>query len=171
MPTGLVSPPVAPDLPPDPAEVVEPPPPVAGVVVVVVVVVEVSLSSSSVSCDSSAAREDWADDNDSLREVVSRVPRTCPAATCWPTVTGTDATCPDTWNEADASLTGSTVPTRSWLFAIDARTTLVMRYPEFPELLIAYAVAPPATRTISVMTVTTVIRRREPPRRLRATPR
>ena len=54
-----------------------------------------------------------ADETVSLSAVVSSVPRVCPAVTCWPGVTVTVATWPATWNEAAASLTGSTLPTTS----------------------------------------------------------
>ena len=72
---------------------------------------EDSLVSSSVSFASSALTVDWADDTASLSDVVSRVPRVWPAVTCWPTAAVTVATWPATWKAAEASLTGSTVPT------------------------------------------------------------
>jgi hypothetical protein len=114
--------PVPPDLVPDGDEVL------AGVVVVVVVVdVDVSASSSSVSCASSDATVESADDTASLSDVVSSVASDSPAVTCSPTAAVTVATWPATWNEADALLTGSTVPTASWVWAIDARVTLAIR--------------------------------------------
>ena len=86
-----------------------------------------SLSSSSTSFASSAARVDSADETASLSAVVSSVPRVCPAVTCWPAVTLTVATCPDTWNEAEASLTGSTLPTTVMEVPMSARVTVASR--------------------------------------------
>jgi hypothetical protein len=123
------------------------------VVGAVVVVVEVSLSSSSVSCASSDETVDCAEDTASDSEVVSSVPSDSPAVTCSPTVAVTVATWPATWNEAVALLTGSTVPTTSWVWAIDARVTTPIRYPESPEPLTAQAVAPPIARTATITTV------------------
>ena len=77
--------------------------------------VDVCAASSSASLAVSAFTVDCAEETDSFSAVASRVPRVCPAVTCWPTLTATDATCPATWNDADASLTGSTVPTRARL--------------------------------------------------------
>ena len=85
------------------------------------------LSSSSVSLASSAATVDWADDTDSLSAVVSSVPSVCPAVTTWPGVTATVATFPATWNEAEASFTGSTVPTTLSVVPMSARVTVAVR--------------------------------------------
>jgi len=117
--------PLPPDLPPAGDE----DPVLAGVVVgvVVVVVVEVWLSSSAVSWASSDATEDSADDTASASDVVSSVPSDSPAVTCSPTVAVTVATWPATWKEAEALVTGSTVPTTSWLSSIVARVTLAIR--------------------------------------------
>ena len=68
-------------------------------------------SSSSTSLASSALSVDCADDTDSLKAVVSSVPSVSPAVTCSPGVAVRVATCPPTWKEAAASLTGSTFPT------------------------------------------------------------
>ena len=95
---------------------------------VVVVVVELDwLSSSSTSLASSAATVDCADETDSLRAVVSSVPRVCPAVTTCPGVTVTVATWPSTWKAAEASATGSTVPTTSSVVPMSARVTVAMR--------------------------------------------
>ena len=90
-------------------------------------VVEDSPLSSCASFASSAFSVDCADDTDSLSAVVSRVPRDWPAVTCWPTVAATVATLPATWNEAEASLTGSTVPTTVMLCPMSARVTEAVR--------------------------------------------
>ena len=82
----------------------EPPPFEAGVVVVVVVeeafedgLVEVDwLDSSWASFASSALTVDWSEETVSLSDVVSSVPRDCPAVTCWPTAAVTAATLPAT---------------------------------------------------------------------------
>src|ERR1039458_425869 len=112
-------------------------PPLDGDVVVVVVgvddadgVVDVEedwLLSSCVSFASSELRVDCAEETDSLSDVVSSVPIDCPAVTCWPTVAVTVATWPATWKEAEASLTGSTVPTMVMLCPMSARVTVAIR--------------------------------------------
>jgi hypothetical protein len=96
-------------------------------VVDVGVALEVWLSSSSVNFALSDSRVDWAEETDSLSAVGSSEARTWPTVTCSPTVTLTLATCPATWNDAVASLTGSTVPTTSRLSPTDVRTTVAMR--------------------------------------------
>ena len=70
---------------------------------------------------------DCAEETDSLSAVVSRVPSDSPAVTCWPTVADTVATLPATWNEAEASFTGSTVPTTVMLCPMFVRVTEAVR--------------------------------------------
>ena len=67
--------------------------------------------------DSSEARVAWAEANEAWAsmtavwsELGSRVARTCPAATCWPTDTSTVPTVPATANTRSACCTGVTVP-------------------------------------------------------------
>src|ERR1700719_4706659 len=69
------------------------------------------LFSSCTSFSSSALSVDCAEETASLNAVASSVPNDCPAMTCSPTVAAIVATFPATWNEAEASLTGCTVPT------------------------------------------------------------
>ena len=70
---------------------------------------------------------DSAEETDSVRAVVSRVPSDWPAVTCWPTAASSVATLPETWNETEASLTGSTVPTTVMLWPMSARVTSAIR--------------------------------------------
>ena len=101
------------------------------------------LLSSWASFASSALTVDCAEETDSLSAVVSRVPSVCPAVTCWPTAAVTVATWPATWNEAEASLTGSTVPTTVMVCPMFVRVTEAVRKPEFPPPVSAHAAAPP----------------------------
>ena len=59
--------------------------------------------------------------------VVWSVPNVWPAVTCWPGVTATVATWPATWNEAAASLTGSTLPTTVMDVPMSALVTVASR--------------------------------------------
>ena len=86
-----------------------------------------SFSSSSTSFAWSAASVDSADETASLSAVVWSVPSVCPAVTCWPGVTLTVATWPATWNEAAASLTGSTLPTTVMEVPMSALVTVASR--------------------------------------------
>ncbi len=84
-------------------------------------------SSSSTSFASAALSVDWADDTDSFRAVVSNVPSVWPAVTAAPGAAVKVATCPPTWKEAAASLTGSTLPTTGSVVPMVARVTVAVR--------------------------------------------
>ncbi len=92
------------------------------------------LASSSASLAWSASTVDWSDETVSLMAVVSKVPSVWPALTCWPGVTGTELTWPLTPKAAEASLTGSTLPTTVRVVPMSARVTEARRYPALPPL-------------------------------------
>ena len=148
---------------------VDGPPCVEDVVVVVVVGVDDAAGALDVeedwlvsSCTSFASAEltvDCAEETDSPRDVVSRVPSDCPAVTCLAHGRRNRGDFPPTWKEAEASLTGSTVPTTVRLCPMSARATVAIRYPEFPLLAAAQAAAPPPSTTISTIAPTMTARR------------
>jgi hypothetical protein len=60
-------------------------------------------------------------------EVVLSRARTCPALTCEPRATETEATCPETGKLTLAWLTGSIVPVASRVWVTSARVTVAVR--------------------------------------------
>ena len=92
---------------------------------------------------------DWAEETVSLSAVVSRVASVWPAVTFCPGVTATVATWPPTWNEAAASLTGSTLPTTVRVVPMSARGDAGHAVAGRPPLTVAHAATPPPMMTAS----------------------
>jgi hypothetical protein len=69
----------------------------------------------------------WSELTWEARAVVLRRATTCPAVTCEPRPTETEATCPETGKLTLASLTGSIVPVDNRLWVTSARATVAVR--------------------------------------------
>jgi hypothetical protein len=90
-------------------------------------VVVVWVASSVARRTVASATVDWAALTWEASSVVLSLARTCPAVTCEPSATETDATCPETGKLTLAWLTGSIVPVASRVWMTFARATVAVR--------------------------------------------
>ena len=86
-------------------------------------VLVLALAWSVVTVSWASVRVAWAWVTAACRAVGSRAARVCPAVTCWPTVTSTEATSPPTGNVAVAWLLCAAVPVRSRTWVTSPRLT------------------------------------------------
>jgi hypothetical protein len=90
-------------------------------------VVVVSLASSLARRTVAVATAAWSELSWEASAVVLRRAMTCPAVTCEPRPTATEATCPETGKLTLAWVTGSIVPVDNRVSVTSARATVAVR--------------------------------------------